>query len=149
MSVTAGGGAVWVGVPNLNAVVRIDPVTSAVVSTIRPAGQTCGFLAADRNAVWASEGHCGGHVARLNARSNRPVGQVKGPLFVPLGVALGIGSLWVADLESKTIDRVNLRTSRIVARLRVGGYPVHLATGFGSVWVRDDAGRVLRIRPQR
>jgi hypothetical protein len=55
----------------------------------------------------------------------------------------------VADLDAKTIDRVDARTGRIVARLRVGGYPVRLAIGFGSVWVRDDTGRVLRIRPQR
>jgi virginiamycin B lyase len=149
MSVTAGGGAVWVGVPSLNAVVRIDPVTNAVVSTIRAAGQTCGFLVADQNAVWAAGAHCDNDVVRINPRSNRRAGQVSGPLFVPIGVALGFGSLWVADLDTKTIDRVNPRTGRILARLAVGGYPVHLETGFGSVWVRDDAGRVVRIRPQR
>jgi hypothetical protein len=36
-----------------------------------------------------------------------------------------------------------------VARLPVGGNPVRLAVGFGSVWVNDDNGRVLRIQPQR
>ena len=149
MSVTAGAGAVWVGVPNLNAVVRIDPATNAVVSTIRASGQTCGFLAADQNAVWAAGAHCDNYVARLNPHSNRRAGQVKGRLLVPIGLALGFGSLWIADLDAKTIDRVNPRTGRIVARLRVGGYPVHLEIGFGSVWVRDDSGRVLRITPQR
>jgi streptogramin lyase len=149
MSVTAGGGAIWIGVPNLNAVVRIDPATNAVVSTIRGSGQACGFLAADRNAVWAAGDHCDNYVARLDPRTTRRVGQVQGRLLVPIGVALGFGSLWVADLEAKTIDRVNPRTGRIVARLRVGGYPVHLAVGFDSLWVRDDSGRVLRIRPQR
>jgi hypothetical protein len=69
--------------------------------------------------------------------------------LVPIGVALGFGSLWVADLDAKTVDRVNPRTGRIVARLRVGDHPVHLGAGFGSVWVRDDSGRVLRIRPRR
>ena len=69
--------------------------------------------------------------------------------MVPIGVALGFGSLWVADLDAKTVDRVNPRTGRIVARLRVGDHPVHLGAGFGSVWVRDDSGRVLRITPQR
>ena len=46
------------------------------------------------------------------------------------------------------IDRVNLRTRKIVARLPVRGVPISLAVGFGSVWVRDDTGRVLRIKPQ-
>jgi hypothetical protein len=45
------------------------------------------------------------------------------------------------------IDRVNPHTLRVVARLPLGGIPLHLAVGFGSLWVRDDAGRVLRIRP--
>jgi hypothetical protein len=67
---------------------------------------------------------------------------------VPIGLAVGFGSLWVADLDSEVIDRVNERTGRIVGRLRVGGYPVRLGIGFGSVWVRDDTGRVLRITPQ-
>jgi YVTN family beta-propeller protein len=146
MSVTAGGGAVWVGVPTLKVVVRIDPATNEVVSRIR-AGQACGFLAAGRNAVWAAGAHCGNYVTRISPRSNRRVGQVKGNLLAPIGLALGSGSLWIADLDAKTIDRVNPRRSRIVARLRVGGLPVRLGVGFGSVWVRDDSGRVLRIRP--
>ena len=147
LSVTAGGGAVWVGVPNLNAVVRIDPATNAVVSTIR-VGQPCGFLAAGGNAVWAAGAHCGNYVTRISPHSNRRVGQVKGYLLAPIGLALGFGSLWIADLDARTIDRVNPRTGRIVARLRVGGLPIRLGTGFGSVWVRDDSGRVLRIKPQ-
>src|SRR5947199_8114261 len=101
---------------------------------------------ANRNLAGA---HCGDYVTRINPHSNRRVGQVKGNLFAPIGLALGFGSLWIADLDAKTIDRVNVRTSRIAARLRVGGLPIRLGVGFGSVWVRDDSGRVLRIRPQR
>jgi hypothetical protein len=71
MSVAAGGGAFWVGVPNLNAVVRIDPATNAVGWTIRSAGQTCGFLAADQNAVLAAGDRYDNYVARLDPHSNR------------------------------------------------------------------------------
>jgi streptogramin lyase len=66
----------------------------------------------------------------------------------PIGLTLGFGSVWVADLDTKAISRINPRTGRIVARLRVGGLPIRLAVGFGSIWVRDDTGRVLRIKPQ-
>jgi len=149
IGLTARAGAVWVGVPNRKAVVRIDPGTNAVVSTIHLSAEPCGFLAANKDAVWAAGAHCGNHVARINPRSNRQAGQVKGALSAPIGLALGFGSLWVADLDAKTIDRVNPRTGRIVARLRVGGLPIRLGIGFGSVWVRDDSGRVLRIRPRR
>jgi streptogramin lyase len=151
MTMTAGGGAVWVSVPKLKAVIRIDPATNAVTATVRLGRRPCGFLAADARNVWAAGGYaddCANVVARIDPRTNKPAGAVKG-LLGPIGLALGAGSLWVADLGFKQIDRVNPRTRRIVGRLRVGGIPISLAVGFGSVWVRDDAGRVLRIRPQR
>ncbi len=68
---------------------------------------------------------------------------------MPVGVAVGFGSVWVADLGARQIVRVNPRTNRIVGRLGLRGTPVRLAVGFGSLWVRDDSGRVLRINPQR
>ena len=147
MAVTAGGGAVWVTVPNLSAVVRIDPATNSVATTIRLSRQPCAFLVADARAVWAAGDHCTSAVTRIDLGANTPTGTVKG-LTTPIGLGLGFRSLWVADLDSQAIDRVNPRTTRIVARLPVGGSPVRLAVGFGSVWIRDDTGRVLRIRPQ-
>ena len=147
MAITAGGGAVWVSVPSLSAVVRIDPATNAVTARVRLLGQPCAFLAVDERAVWAAGGHCARTVMRVDPRTKRVSGRVKG-LLAPIGLALGFGSLWIADLDSKVIDRVNRRTGRISGRLLVGGYPVRLAIGFGSVWVRDDTGRVLRIKPQ-
>jgi YVTN family beta-propeller protein len=149
MAVTTGAGAVWVSVPNLNALVRIDPTTNAVAATIRLPGSPYGFLVADGHAVWAASAHAGSVIWRIDPRSNRQTGTVTGQLIAPIGLALGFGSLWVADLDAKTIDRVNPSNGRIVARLRVGGYPIRLGIGSGSVWVRDDTGRVLRINPLR
>ena len=146
IAIAAGGGAVWASVPNLLSIARIDPATNAV-KRIRLPEQPCAFLAADARAVWAAGGHCTRSIMRVNARTNRVNGGVKGVLVTPIGLALGFGSLWVADLDSKAIVRVNPRTARIVGRLRVGGSPVPLAIGFGSVWARDDTGRVLRIQP--
>jgi DNA-binding beta-propeller fold protein YncE len=148
MTVTAGAGVVWASVPSLSTVVRIDPATNAVTARIRLMGEPCAFLAADNRALWAAGGHCVGTVMRVDRRTNRPSGSVKG-MVAPIGLAIGFGSVWVADLDSKSIDRINPRTARIIGRMPVGGYPVRLAVGFGSVWVRDDMGRVLRIRPQR
>jgi streptogramin lyase len=65
-----------------------------------------------------------------------------------VGLALAFGSVWVAVLGSANVDQIDPRTGRLVARLRVGGIPVRLAVGFGSVWVNDDTGSVLRIQPQ-
>lgn len=147
MSVSVGAGAVWTTLEDLNAVVRVDPATNRVAARIH-VSNPCGFMAADEHALWIAGAHCAGAVTRLDARTNRPTGVVRGGPSSPIGIGLGFGSLWVADLDSKAIDRIDLRTRRIAGRLPVGGYPVRLAIGFGSVWVQDDQGRVLRIKPQ-
>jgi YVTN family beta-propeller protein len=147
MAVTAGGDAVWASVTKLNTVVRVDPATNGVVARIRVLGP-CGFLAADTRAVWASGGVCIKIVTRVDPSTNKQTGTVKG-MQSPIGLGLGFGSLWVADLHLQAIDRVDPRTARTVARLPVGGLPETLGVGFGSVWVRDVTGRVIRIRPTR
>jgi virginiamycin B lyase len=145
MSVTVGGGAVWVAVPNLNTIVRLDPVTNAVIARVKLAYPPCGFMVADEAAVWSASGGCGEVVGRIDADANVRSGSVDEPHAV--GVAFGFGSLWVAVLGLKAVDRVDPLTGRIVARLPVGGLPIRIGVGFGSVWVYDDEGRVLRIRP--
>ncbi len=148
MAVTAGAGAVWASLPSLNTIVRIDPATNAVATRIKLGGQPCASLAANNRGVWSAGGHCTGAVLHIDPKTNR-IGRPVGGVIAPIGLALGFDSLWVADLDSKVIDRVNARTGRIVGRVPVAGYPVRLGVGFGSVWVRDDTGRVLRIKPQR
>ncbi len=157
MTVSAGDGGVWVTMTMPDAVLRIDPATNAVSATVKlswlRSGQPCGFVASTESAIWAAGAHCGASsgysvVTRVDPQKNRVAGIVTG-FKAPIGLAVGFGSLWVADLDAKQIDRVNPSTGRIVARLRVGGLPIRLGIGFGSVWVRDDSGRVLRIRPQR
>jgi virginiamycin B lyase len=155
MDVTFGGGAVWATVSELGAVVRIDPATNKVTAKITlswmTSGQPCGILAAYQSAVWAASAHCPassglGTVTRIDARTNKPTKVVTG-FKAPIGLAFGFGSIWVADLDSQAIIRINPRSGRIVGRLPVGGKPIRLGVGFGSLWVRDDTGRVLRIKP--
>jgi YVTN family beta-propeller protein len=157
MAVTSGGGAVWATVTKTGAVVRIDPKTNKVVKTIKlswlRSGQPCGYLAADARAVWAAGAHCPassgyGVVTKIDPRTNKPAKMLAG-FKAPIGVALASGSLFVADLDAKSIARVNTKTGRLDGRLRVGGLPIRLGAGFGSIWVRDDTGRVLRLQPLR
>jgi YVTN family beta-propeller protein len=147
MALTAGAGAVWANVPSLNTIVRINPATNTVAARIRLPGQPCASLAADARAVFAAGGHCTSAVLRIDPKTNRRGRSVTG-VTAPVGLAVGFGSLWVANPDSGVIDRINERTGRIVGQLQVGGNPVRLAIGFGSVWVRDDTGQVLRIKPQ-
>ena len=147
MNLTASGDAVWVANSAANRIVRVDPRTNRVVASIKLGHFTpCGFVVADQSAVWSAGAVCTDGVARIDPRAKRVTAQLAEPH--PVGVALALGSLWVASLASGDVDRIDPRTGQVVARVHVGGYPVRLGVGFGSVWVNDDKGRVLRIRPQ-
>ena len=67
----------------------------------------------------------------------------------PVGIEHAFGSVWVAVIDSRHVDQIDPRTGRLTARLRVAGIPVRLAVGFDSIWVNDDTGRVLRLKPRR
>jgi hypothetical protein len=107
----------------------------------------CAGLAADASTIWSAGGACADLVARVDIRTKTLVGKLVEAH--PIGLALAFGSLWIAVLDLGTIDQVDPRTGRLVARLPVGGKPIRLATGFGAVWVNDGDGRVLRIAPRR
>ena len=79
--IAAGAGSVWVGVPNLSAVVRIDPATNAVVATIPvPDGGVCGTVVADDEAVWVASGLCGdGALTRIDPLTNTVVARIRSP----------------------------------------------------------------------
>jgi YVTN family beta-propeller protein len=155
MTITAAVGAVWVTLTKRYALLRIDPARNAVVATIKLAwmksGQPCGFIAAQQSTVWAAGAHCAassgyGVVTQFDKPTNM-VERVVAGFKAPIGLAVGFGSLWVADLDAKSIVRVDPATGKIVGRLHVGGQPIRIEAGFGSLWVRDDGGRVLRIDP--
>ena len=52
----------------------------------------------------------------------------------PVGVAVGEGSVWIADPGTRSVVRVDPKT-REIARIPVGAQPRGIAVGDGSVWV--------------
>jgi YVTN family beta-propeller protein len=143
MGVFAADGAVWSVVPQANVAVRIDPATNekTVVKLTFP---PCAYLAADETAVWSTAGGCADVVGRIDLRTHAAT-KLTEPH--PVGLALAFGRVWVASLAAGTVDQLDRLTNRIVARLPVGGVPIQLAVGFGSVWALDGNGRILRIQP--
>ena len=130
---------------------RIDASTNAVTATItstKQEDQPCGGVAVSEAAVWVAGAHCGSVIRQIDPRSNRPTGRINGSVS-PINVGLAFGSLWVSDLDARSILRIDPRTRQIIGILPVSGIPVLLTVGLGAVWVRDDTGHVLRIAPRR
>ena len=146
MSLTVTGGTLWVAVPNGNEIVGIDPTTNGVVVRLRIPYTPCAYLAADRGGVWWAGGTCADKVGRIDVRTKKLTATVDEPH--PVGLALAFGSVWTAVIDSADVDRIDSRTGRLIGRLHVRGTPVRLGAGFGSIWVNDDTGRVLRIQPR-
>ncbi len=53
----------------------------------------------------------------------------------PSGIAIGFGSVWVANRESGTVSRIDPQTNRVVATIRVGRNVAPIAAGDGRVWL--------------
>jgi DNA-binding SARP family transcriptional activator/DNA-binding beta-propeller fold protein YncE len=101
--------------------------------------------------VLADRGHTSirlapNHIGFIDARSGRvtrsfAVGRE------PRALALGFGSVWVADYRDQTITRVDPRTGT-TATIPVGGNPTGIATAGGAVWAWTLEGLLVRIDPR-
>jgi len=147
MSLALTPGALWVAVPNGNKIVRIDPATNRIVESIKLPYSPCASLVADESGVWSAGGSCADVIGRIDPNSKKVTAKLSEPHSV--GLALAAGSVWAAVIDSANVDRIDPHTGRLSGRVHVGGTPVRLAAGFGSVWVNDDNGRVLRIQSNR
>jgi YVTN family beta-propeller protein len=145
MSLTAVPGAIWVAVPNANQLVRVDPGTLKVVARIAVPFGPCGFLTVAATRVWSAGGGCADVVGGIDPSTGRLTSSVYEPHAV--GLAFAGGFLWAAVIDSRDLDRIDPHTGRVSGRLHIAGTPVRLAVGFGSIWVNDDTGRVLRVKP--
>jgi YVTN family beta-propeller protein len=78
-------------------------------------------------------------------------GRLKGGIAVgarPTAVAVGEGSVWVANFDEQTLSRVDPVTRKELTRIPAGGAPTGLAVGDGFVWVTHGfVGTVSRIDP--
>jgi YVTN family beta-propeller protein len=87
-------------------------------------------------------------VVAIDPEENEVVGQV------PVGnrpgaVAVGEGSVWVANIEDRTVSRVNPKTRRVDRTISLSGYPSDVAVGAKAIWVaHGDVSSVSRIDPK-
>jgi ABC-type transport system substrate-binding protein/DNA-binding SARP family transcriptional activator len=80
-----------------------------------------------------------------------PNGSVDTTLTVgtrPVAAVAAAGSLWVANLEDRTVTRIDLSSRQIRQSIPIGGTPTALAATPGAVWVSDSTGQISQIDPE-
>lgn len=104
------------------------------------------FLAPDGDTVWATNK---GRVERWT-RDKGKTAEVA--IAKPCGaMVIADGSLWVIDCVGGTLNRIDLKTAKLVATIPTGvakltKSELQLAAGAGSVWIASDAkGQISRV----
>jgi YVTN family beta-propeller protein len=140
--IAVGEGAVWVGTDL--GVIRISTSSNSASEKIPLGVAVPTALAVGEGSVWVAAGpgfRCcppkavgTGTLTRIDPTTNT----VDATIDVggePIGVAVGEGSIWIADAGTRSILRVDPEKTRVVARIRVGARPRGIAFGDGFVWV--------------
>jgi streptogramin lyase len=155
VSLAAGDGGVWVASLLAGTVSVIDPRTGQVRASGRlPDGAV--RLVVGPGGVWVS-----GQTDTLTRVDPRPVGALLRWRTVdvgqgPIGVAVGGGSVWVANVKSGSVSGVDPVSMRVVATFPVGGgggggvsaNPEMVAVWHGLLWVADgQQGVVVALDP--
>lgn len=111
------------------------------------------FLAVDGDTVWATNQ---GRVERWS-RTRGKLAEVA--IARPCGaMVIAAGSLWVIDCKDGTLNRIDIRTARLVATIATGipkleKFELQLAAGAGSIWIASDGktsdgrGVISRVDP--
>jgi streptogramin lyase len=144
-----GDGSIWTDVPNLNAVVRINPTTDAIVATIPDKG-VCGALAVSDTAVWVAGGGgpgCLPGITRIDPNSNTVTGMLNAGGQTD-SLALRGGTLWYGTSISNFLGRVDATRNTIIGQLKLPGAAFGLTAAFDYVWSTDrDDGLLLKVQP--
>jgi streptogramin lyase len=136
-----GAGALWIGTDA--GVIRVNPQSRAVSKTIGLGVVVPTALAVGENAIWVvarpgfrccpAETVGTGTLTRIDPTTNS-VEETRAIGGYPSAIAVGEGSVWIADPRTRSVVRFDPRKNRIV-RIRVGARPRGIAVGGGFVWV--------------
>jgi DNA-binding SARP family transcriptional activator len=86
-------------------------------------------------------------VAVIDPQSSRVVGHVLVGRR-PVAVAIGHGSVWVANADDGTVSRIDLDRREVIRTIGIGAPAIDLAVATDAVWVANGSdGTVSRIDP--
>jgi YVTN family beta-propeller protein len=128
-------GAVWVANWDSGSVIRIDPATNQIVTTLAvpyASGVTFGL-----GAVWVAGGD--GKVTRIDPATNAVMTTI--PTQATGGyIATGNGAVWVThpgdrSLSNGSLSRIDPVTNQVVANIPLGSFPQEVVVSGTDVWV--------------
>jgi ABC-type branched-subunit amino acid transport system substrate-binding protein/DNA-binding beta-propeller fold protein YncE len=142
--IAVSGDAVWAVNPD-RTVSRIDPRTNRRVARID--GVSAGSVAAGAEGVWVVVDPSG--IARIDPRTNRVTRRVEFGAESLTAVAVGAGSVWVADPVGGSVWRVNPVPDPVLRQIPLDLGVRDIAFGAGRVWVTNEVtGTVHAIDPR-
>ena len=88
-------------------------------------------------------------VARVDERSNRRVRLIRGTGVQPVDGGIVAGDLWVPNLRSNSLTRIDIRRNRVKETIRVGPGPFVVPDDPSELWVGSFQGDdVWRLKPR-
>jgi streptogramin lyase len=129
---------------------KVDPKTNLVVMTIPadfPVDYTAaGEIGVGEGSVWAITGPRSDQILRrYSAQTGAEQATIPLPSPSARGVVFDFGSIWIAGRGDENLYRIDPASNQIVSTIELHSRPVTLASGEGSVWVREVDGTVQRI----
>jgi len=143
-----GVSSIWLLADKRGTLLRIDPVSNALVAEI-PLGGVGQALAFGQSAIWIAT--AAGELLRLNPYTNVTEHTIRVGKS-PRSIAIGEGSVWTLDAGDATVSRVDPKTNKVTTTIKLGGSisiaTGQIAVGEGSVWVSAPGAPLVRIDPR-
>jgi YVTN family beta-propeller protein len=151
-SVAAGNGGVWAAKNDTKAVVRIDPASNRIVSTV-DIGVLPFELLATPDAVWVTS-YFDDAVVRIDPTRGQVTATIRTPGQGPSGIISADGQVWVVDSRGSAVSQIDPGRNQVVGSIAIhcpstclgGAVPLPVAATEGSLWVRNEGdGTLVRI----
>lgn len=148
---------VWVYACHLQ-LLRVDPRSTQIVEELEIFPEIGAFaeyscaVATEAGSVWVPTDYPRRRLLRIAASEGEPAfiaQRIPLPAGFRSAIALGAGSLWMADSLNGAVRRIDPATGTVTRTIPLSDGANAMAFGHGAVWVanaREDS--VLRIRPR-
>jgi YVTN family beta-propeller protein len=153
----AAGDDVWVWACHLT-LFRVESTSTQIAQQLeifRDVGAFPGFscaIATEPGSVWVPLDYPREELVHVEAPTDAPASiseRVPGPAGSRSAMAIGAGSIWLADRDGGAVRRLDPATGAITATVHVGDGPSAMVFGHGSAWVaNDEEDSVTRIDPR-